>query len=763
MLNGVLMKKLIILPLLLIYWGCEEPNEKDTTPPTVTITSPLSGSTIHEVITITCMSSDNIDVEKVELWINGISMGLIDETEPYSFVWNTTKIEDGTYTIIMRAYDTSGNTKDSEPIILIVDNTISIPQSLDITHIVFQNGSFYIKWQKSPDEDFESYYLKKSVSPNMDESELVYSTIDINDTTFIDNNVDPLIIQYYQITAIDTFNFESKGEIVSSSLDPVPDPIDVISVSYTLDEMLITWEESTNGDFKSYLLLTSETELGEKEELIVYTDKTVTNHSLTNFDPTIENWFWVQVYDTLNQVAIGNGATHMLDTPPLSCELDSIIYENNNFEFSWSSNEDEDFASYNILVSSSAEMVNSYIIYTSVNQQTNNIELSIDPWIVQYYQIIIEDVWGLQSESNIVIGDSRAWFFNTFGGEGSDWAKDGKLTADGGFILTGLTSLNNQSGDLLLLKLDSKGNTEWYRTFGDAGTEGGISVQETFDGGFVAVGWSDSYGNNKILVVKTDNNGYEEWIKIIGVGEEWAEGHTIKQSYDGGYVIMGINNDGLVLIKLDNQGTEEWSRTFSGNYLSNIQGNSLLLHTDGGFIILGIMFDDSELTSYIFKLNSDGYEVWNQPIIDFWARGIEKSMDGGFVIVGNSEYLENNQTDFMVVKLDGLANIEWTSTFGGFETEIGKGITQSLDGGFVITGYIGSNNGDVALLKIDATGNPIWNRTVGGSDYDYGHSINVTEDDGYFITGSISSYGYGSEDVLILKTDPEGNIVHYGD
>ena len=61
------MKKLYLLfPILFfIYSGCEE--EQDTTPPSVTIISPQDGSTVSDSVTITCMSSDDEGVEKVEL------------------------------------------------------------------------------------------------------------------------------------------------------------------------------------------------------------------------------------------------------------------------------------------------------------------------------------------------------------------------------------------------------------------------------------------------------------------------------------------------------------------------------------------------------------------------------------------------------------------------------------------------------------------------------------------------------------------------
>ena len=123
------MKKLYLLlsVLFLIYWGCEEEPEPDTTPPIVSISYPLNNSTVSEMVTINCISSDNEGVEKVELWVNGVSTGISDITEPYSFNWNTTLVDNGSYSITVRSFDTSDNTTDSQPIFLTVDNTQSNP------------------------------------------------------------------------------------------------------------------------------------------------------------------------------------------------------------------------------------------------------------------------------------------------------------------------------------------------------------------------------------------------------------------------------------------------------------------------------------------------------------------------------------------------------------------------------------------------------------------------------------------------------------
>ena len=112
---------LLILPLL-IWIACEEAEETDTIPPTVIITSPQDGSIVSDSVEITCMSTDDKGVEMVELWVNGVSTGVADSTEPYSLKWITSDIEHGNYTIVVRAYDLNGNDADSNPIILTVSN-----------------------------------------------------------------------------------------------------------------------------------------------------------------------------------------------------------------------------------------------------------------------------------------------------------------------------------------------------------------------------------------------------------------------------------------------------------------------------------------------------------------------------------------------------------------------------------------------------------------------------------------------------------------
>ncbi len=104
-------------------------------------------------------------------------------------------------------------------------------------------------------------------------------------------------------------------------------------------------------------------------------------------------------------------------------------------------------------------------------------------------------------------------------------------------------------------------------------------------------------------------------------------------------------------------------------------------------------------------------------------------------------------------------NTEWNQTYGGSGFEWLRSMIQTEDGGFVlagITGSYGAGSGDFWLVKTDANGQAEWNQTYGGTLDEMATSVVQTADGGYVLTGYTVSYGAGQADIWVVKTDALG-------
>src|SRR5439155_1239488 len=95
----------------------------DTTPPTVSITSPSSGSTVSATITVTASASDNVGVAGVQFLLDGANLGAEDTGAPYSVSWDTTTTGNGSHTLTAIARDAAGNATTSNAVTVTVANS----------------------------------------------------------------------------------------------------------------------------------------------------------------------------------------------------------------------------------------------------------------------------------------------------------------------------------------------------------------------------------------------------------------------------------------------------------------------------------------------------------------------------------------------------------------------------------------------------------------------------------------------------------------
>ncbi len=202
------------------------------------------------------------------------------------------------------------------------------------------------------------------------------------------------------------------------------------------------------------------------------------------------------------------------------------------------------------------------------------------------------DLWAIKTDTN----GNMLWD-KVFDGEGRPLSHDSgssiALTSDGGYIISGgtFTTQDTYGYNIWLIKIDEAGNTLWDKKFGGTDAEGVSSVIQTNDGGYLMVG-VDSYSNadEKIWLVKTDENGEFLWEQKYG-GMGTARGESVQQTSDGGYIIAGFTYKKFIrykalIIKTDENGAQEWSKIFFGG-IGNCIAFSAQQTADGGYIIGG--------------------------------------------------------------------------------------------------------------------------------------------------------------------------------
>ena len=357
----------------------------------------------------------------------------------------------------------------------------------------------------------------------------------------------------------------------------------------------------------------------------------------------------------------------------------------------------------------------------------------------------------------------------TYGGNYDDRSYYVQQTEDGGFITTGYTHSYGAGGcDIWLIKTDAEGNLEWEQTFGGCNNDGGYCVQQTSDGGYIVVGYTYSFGAGSYdaWLIKTDAIGNVEWDQTYG-GGEGDDGHYVQQTIDGGYIIAGgTYSYGVIwdvwLIKTDANGNEEWNQVFGGGGYQ--AANCVQQTEDGGYIVSSYTtpYCPHPWDAWLIKTDQNGILEWDQTYGGEggeYGAGVQQTEDGGYIFAGFTDSYGAGLQDFWLVKTDQNGTEEWNQTYGGSGADEASSVQLTNDGGYVLVGFTesyGAGSKDFWLVKTDATGNLEWEETYGGLGDDLGRCVQQTGDEGYILAGWTDSFGAGGFDVWLIRLEGDG-------
>ena len=203
---------------------------------------------------------------------------------------------------------------------------------------------------------------------------------------------------------------------------------------------------------------------------------------------------------------------------------------------------------------------------------------------------------------------------NNFGGTGWDEIYSIIQTKDGSFITTGCVwSKGAGRGDVRVAKLNKRGDLVWDKTFGGSENDEAYSIFQTNDGGYAIAGFTvlEDTGDRDIWVIKLDKEGNKVWDRTFGgTSEDWA--NSIIQNKNGDYIVagwtksMGAGKTDVWIVKLDKRGNLIWDKTFGGS--ENDEAHSIIQTNDGGYAVVGWTKSKGAGNSdvWVIKLDENG-------------------------------------------------------------------------------------------------------------------------------------------------------------
>jgi hypothetical protein len=249
----------------------------------------------------------------------------------------------------------------------------------------------------------------------------------------------------------------------------------------------------------------------------------------------------------------------------------------------------------------------------------------------------------------------------TYGGSNDDWASSVQQTDDGGYVVSGTTSsFGAGQGDIYLIKTDAQGDTLWTKTIGGGSTDEGYEIRQLSDGGYVVAGTTRSYGagNWDYYLVKTDADGGVVWTRTFG-GGAGDGGRSVEQTSDGGFIFAGWSCSfsgyyDAYLVKTDANGITDWDRTYGGWDIDQSEWARQTL--DGGFLGVGgtTTFGAGDWDVYLVRTDSLGNALWTTT---YGGAGMDRGWclarcsDGGHIIAGETGSFGAGGSDLYLIRL----------------------------------------------------------------------------------------------------------------
>jgi hypothetical protein len=363
----------------------------------------------------------------------------------------------------------------------------------------------------------------------------------------------------------------------------------------------------------------------------------------------------------------------------------------------------------------------------------------------------------------LLLGSALAWaqpqpltrWTRTLVGDSIDTATGIVQASDGGYMVCGYTASWGEGGwDIYVAKLDSLGNSPWYRTYGTAYHDAAMAIRRTSDNMYILAGYAQTRtdGPLNVYLMKINSIGIMQWdFTYTGTAEEYA--NDVQQTFDGGYILAGSTDGGgphtnVYLRKTDSHGNPQWTRVINHN---DDEGFSVQQTADSGYIIAG-RTTNFQGDGWLIKTDGTGHTTWNRYIGqagDEVFRCVRQTPDGGYIIAGTSNSSSGDDRPYLV-KTDSSGTVRWYHVYGPTLTSGAFYSVEVLPGGNYIAA--GSLDRRMYIVRTDSAGTVRWDEEYGNGSADaIAYAMQPTRDASYVMAGYTVSSTTGW-DIYAMKT-----------
>jgi hypothetical protein len=270
-------------------------------------------------------------------------------------------------------------------------------------------------------------------------------------------------------------------------------------------------------------------------------------------------------------------------------------------------------------------------------------------------------------------------------------------------------------------------------------------------------------------------------------GNVYLSGITMSTSLisSGGYQnSFGGGTEDAFVVKFNAGGIRQWGTYYGGNNVEQISGRSVATDFNGNVFLSGLTasltgiaiggahqmtFGGGPGDSFVVKFNSSGVRQWGTY---FGGAGNESTgsiaTDGtgnvimtgytsgstsGIATSGSYQLVNGGNGDAYLVKFNSNGIRQWSTYFGGTNSDTGNDITTDINSNVYVSGSTLSTSSiasgghqnvfggaiDAFVAKFSSSGGMLWSTYYGGSANDYGYGISSDINGNVYLSGETSS------------------------